>query len=204
MKTPTKSIAIFLVLLALAAVSGYVFVTRYIEGLTVKTTEAKEEVEKLEVKLGHVKGLRQAAQDTNDDRVKIESYIVQPGGSVSFITELEKVASSIGLTYTTDRIESRNTPELDAQGKEQLVISFNVQGYWSPVFKFLKLVESMPYSLMVEKVDLFAQDIVKTITVPVVTGTSTGTNTPEVKQTVVREGVWKANLLFTVVKVKEN
>ncbi len=199
MKSNTKTLSIFFVTLAVLSVASFVYGTRYIEGLISGATELKEDIEKLQVKAGHLKALHQAAQDTNDDKVKINSYIVQAGGSVPFITELENLASNIGLDYNTDRIETKSLPELDAQGKELLSISFTAKGTWTPVFKFIKLVESMPYSINIQKIDLFASVADKKVVVDVgTTSTTTVTRAP------LKENNWKVVILFDVVKNKEN
>ncbi|MBU3668781.1 MAG: hypothetical protein FGM57_02320 [Candidatus Taylorbacteria bacterium] len=206
MNKTTRTISIISIILAISAVSGYIYVTRYIEGLTQKTVETKDELEILNVRLGHLKALHQAAQDTNDSKAKIGSYLIKSGGSVPFITEFEQLASSIGLTYTTDRIESRGVPDLETHQKELLVVSFTVNGYWSSVFKFIKLVELMPYSLVIERIELTTQDVSKKEGVVLTKdlGTTTASTTPEVQRVVSKESIWKANILFTVVKNKDN
>jgi hypothetical protein len=199
MKSNTKTISIFFITLAILSVASFVYGTRYIEGLISRATELKGDIEKLQVKVGHLKALHQAAQDTNDDKAKINSYIVQAGGSVPFITELENLASNIGLDYNTDRIETKSAPDIDLQGKELLSISFTASGPWSSVFKFIKLVESMPYSINIQKIDLFASVADKKVVIDV--GTTSTTTATRVS---VKENNWKAVILFDVVKNKEN
>lgn len=194
MKSTTKTITILFVTLALISVSGFIYGAKYIEGLISKATQSKEEIEKLQVKIGHLKALHQAAQDTNNDKAKINSYIVQEGGSVSFITELEQLALNLGLNYNTDRIESESAPDLDPQGKELLAVSFMVQGTWSNVFKFIKMVELMPHSISIEKVDLFALVGDKRSIIDVAATSSKISN---------KENIWKSVILFKVVKSKE-
>lgn len=200
MRSNTKTVTILFVTLAILSVVSFVYGVKYIEGLINKATESKEEIERLQAKIGHLRSLHQAAQDTNDDKAKINSYIIQSGGSVVFITELEQLASNIGLEYNTDRIESASEPELDIQGKELLTVSFTVNGAWSSVFKFIKLVEAMPYSITIEKVDLFAA-VPDKKTINTIVGT---TSTSTVQRVVTKENEWKAVILFDVVKNKEN
>ena len=198
MKSTTKTITILFISLAVLSVGLFVYSAKYIEGLISRATEAKDEIERLQVKAGHLRSLHQAAQDTNDDKAKINSYIIQSGGSVAFITEL---AGNIGLDYNTDKIESKSVPDLDSQGKELLTVSFTVTGKWNSVFKFVKLVESMPYSIYIEKVDLFAQGIDKKIAP---TSSLATTSTTTVAKISSKENDWKAVILFDVVKNKEN
>ncbi len=198
MKTTTKTIFIIVTFLTLVCVGGYAYVTQYVSGLTQKTTEVKDQIDQLEAELGHLQALHNAAQNSSDEKAKINSFVIQPGESVNFITKLEQLAGSRGLVYSTDRIETKGSIDLDLYQKELLQVSFMVFGEWSEVYRFIKLTESLPYAITIERVELTTT---KSDFSNVANVRSVSTSTKNIKS---GENLWKMNILFDVVKTKDN
>lgn len=213
MKSATRNLFVMMIIVAIAALVGYGYATKYVSSLITKTSEAKFDIDNLEIQFNHLTALRKAAENTSEESSKISSYIVRSGGSVDFITNIEQVAAASGLVYNTDRIEAINNPELDIGQKELLEVSFSVSGNWSSLIRFLKLVENMPYGIKILRFELTSlgdpkSDIAKIISTASATGSSTATTTASstvIKKTpAVKENKWKAVVLFNVVKVKDN
>jgi hypothetical protein len=210
MKSATKNFFILMLIVAIAAIVGYGYTTSYVSGLISKTSEAKDEIDNLEIQYNHLKALHKAAENTSDESSKIASYIVRSGGSVDFITNIEQVAAAGGLVYNTDKIEAISTPELDFGQKELLEVSFSVTGNWTSLIRFLKLVENMPYGIKIQRFELTSlgdakADIAKINSVSVgANGTSTASTTPVKKVNSSKENKWKAVVMFDVVKIKDN
>jgi hypothetical protein len=203
MKTNTKNTFIITLVLALIAIFGYGYLVHYVRGLTDKTSGAKDAIDRLEVELGRLKSLHNAATNTSDEKDKISSYIVQGGDSVSFITNMENLASSQGVQYATDKIETKNTPDLDTSNKELLSVTFSVQGNWSAVYKFLRLVESMPYAFILERVTLTTDKSGSMLSFKSDQRSSASSTTVDTVGSM-QSGIWKMVLVFNVVKVKDN
>jgi hypothetical protein len=213
MKSATRNLFVIMIIVAVAALAGYAYVTKYVSGLISKTSEAKFDIDNLEIQFNHLTALRKAAENTSEESSKISSYIVRSGGSVDFITNIEQVAAASGLVYNTDRIEAINNPELDIGQKELLEVSFSVSGNWSSLVRFLKLVENMPYGIKILRFELTSlgdtkSEIAKIISASPVVGSSTASTTASStavrKTSTVKENKWKASVLFNVVKVKDN
>lgn len=210
MKSGTKNFFICMLIVALSTVVAYGYVTKYVSSLITKTSETKEEIDNLEVKYDHLKSLHKAAENTSDESAKISSYIVRSGGSVDFISNIEQVAAAGGLVYNTDRIEAVVSPELDSVQKELLEVSFTATGNWSSLFRFLKLIENMPYGIKIQRFELTSladkkTDIANTLLVSEVsTGTTTASSTVAKKISTTKENRWKAVVLFDVIKNKDN
>ncbi len=211
MNNTTKNLYIVMLIVALCAVGGYVYATRYVSGLTQKTSDTKEEIDNLEAKYNHLQALHKAAANTSDEKGKISSYIVRPGGSVDFITNIEQVAAASRLSYNTDRIEAKDVPELGDSQKELLEVAFSASGNWSDLVRFVKLVELMPYGMKIQRVE-FTSLGKAPVAVSKVTASDIGnggaagvaTSTMVIDKSSGRENRWNASILFDVVKNKDN
>ncbi len=185
-----------MIALALLFVGGIVYATHYIAGLAHKTEELKKYISEKQVIYKQAESLQKVAASAVDQKVKIASYFVPAGNAVGFISDLEKTASNFGLEYTTQNIDQQNSDELNNQGKELLRLTFSAKGSWSAVMRLLKAVETLPYGLQIDKIDLdtppegvlAAQVEVGSSTVAVGAG----------------KKVWTVTLLFSVIKTKDN
>ncbi len=193
MNSKTTQLLIGLSLLALVAVAGYAYASSYVSSLNEKTTLLRNDIQYSELKRRQLDVLRRAVADTGDEKEKIASYFIASGGAVSFVSSLESMASRGGLAYSTNSIETRSQPELDAQGKELLHIVFSASGSWSSVMKLISLIETLPYSVNIEAVDLTAEG--SAAMQPEVSGSSTPA-APSVGR------IWKAAITFSVIKIK--
>lgn len=188
MNNKTTQIAILMIALTLASFGGYMYATRYIGSLTEKTSKLKSDIELAEIKNRNLQTLQRAAQNTGDEKEKITSYFVGKDGAVSFVSEIEGLAAASNLKYTTDTIETTNLPELEGQGKELLHVVFTSNGSWNNTVKFLSLLESLPYSMRIEKLDFDSARL----------DAAAGTSTPASSRS------WKMTINFSVVKIKDN
>lgn len=199
-----------MLVLALTTVVGYGYATNYVSELINKTSDTKDEIDNLEIRYNHLKALHKAAENTSDEGAKISSYIIRSGGSVDFITNIEQIAAANGLTYNTDKIEAISTPELNVGQRELLEVSFSVTGNWSPLMRFLKLVENMPYGIKIQRFELTSLADIKTEIIKNTPVSESTDKTVIASSTSVRkiytnkENKWKATVLFDVVKNKDN
>ena len=196
----TSHIFILCAVGALICVGGYIYGAQYVSSLAEKTIANKKEVELSEIRYRHLQSLERAAADTGEEKTRINNLLVQPGGAIKFVTEIESLAASHGLDYNTDVIDVRSVPELDTQNKEQLLVSFSATGRWSNVFKLIKLVETLPYLIQFEKINLV---MVGTVQPQSTSAATTGTSTPAVSAEVRTEKTWKVTLMFYAIKVKD-
>lgn len=193
MKTKTSQLLIIAAVIAAAFVGAYVYATEHIAGLTKETAALRENIVNQQITYQHAENLQKAIQSAADQKVKIAGYFLPAGGAIDFISTLEQTAGSFGLTYNTQSISEESTDELAPQNKELLHVTFSARGSWSKVMRLLKAIESLPYGLRVDKVDL---DTSADSSVPVTDASST---------VAVKTGrMWTATILFSVVKTKDN
>lgn len=206
MKNKTNTYLILAIVLAGGSVTGLWYFSEYVNGLTEKTSLLKEQVETQELKIRRDQILSKSAQNTNIERQQLASYFIKQNASIDFISSVENTASNLGLSYNTNQIDNSTTENLSSQNKELLKISMTVSGKWSSVIKFLRYIETMPYSVKVEKVYLStdieatAQDSSSTVS-----PSNTADKNAKVAATPTQKGSsWKLQVSFSVIKIKDD
>ena len=150
-KTTQKLITVSV--LAVLAICGYFYFTYYIDSLTQKTSELKNDIQVSEIKYTRLESLRKATENTSDQKSKIGELFVGQSDAVNFIGKIENLAKDAGLAYVTKSVETEPLPG-DDQSKELITINMNTTGLWSNTVKFLKLIETLPYSLKINSLRL--------------------------------------------------
>lgn len=154
MKSNSKKYLIICSILAVISVVGYIFFTNYIAGLTDKTSALKSDIDLNQIKYFRLESLRKATENTSDQKQKITDLFVSTNKAVDFIGEVEGLAKASNLSYSTKSIENSDAGNLSEQNKDLLTITISTTGSWSNTIKFIRLIETLPYSVKVESVDL--------------------------------------------------
>lgn len=189
MKRKTNTYLIILTILGVAITAGYVYLSFYIAGLTDKTAEIKTEIETMRIKLAHARKLNVSAEKTADERKKVMSYFLEQRQVIDYVTSLESVADSFGLMYTTNSIENTDSDTLSPNNKELLKVSMSLTGKWSSLIRYLSYIESLPYAVHIDKLDI----------------STGGTNsTTVIASSTNKEPSWSMSLIFSTIKNKEN
>lgn len=192
-----------MIALALLFVGGILYGTYYIAGLSQRTEVLKQYISEKQVIFKQAESLQKVAVSAVDQKVKIASYFVPEGNAVGFISDLEKTAAKFGLEYSTQNIDQQNSDELNSQGKELLRMTFSVKGSWSAVMRLLKAIETLPYGLRIDKIDIDTSPDAPPVALaapsedgsvpPAVLNANTG-----------KANRWSAIIMFSAVKTKDN
>lgn len=205
MKTRTNIQVIFSLCVALIAVSGFVFSSYYINGLTEKTSSLQGEIETKQIKIKRIQNLNKSAEKTNADREKLVNYFVESNKAIDFVSELEGVASKFGLQYSTNSIENIEMENLSVQNKQLLRINMTLSGGWRTILTYLLYIESLPYALNIEKLEMLSEGVPINLQAKTqiegVEASSTKLMPIDTKTTV--DSKWKMAITFSVVKVKD-
>lgn len=95
--------------------------------------------------------LKRLAQETEDERALLSSsFFRSEGDSISFLGEIETLATTLGLSFKTDTLEKIE----DKEKGEFVKISFVYEGKKDTVMHFSKLLEVAPYHSRVESLQL--------------------------------------------------
>lgn len=194
MKGQTNTYLILVILLTTFSVGSYTYFNWHISKLTNKIVEVKSSVENKQIKLRYIELVNSSAEKTVEERKRISDYFIKSDGSVSFVSYVEHVALSLGLKNSTNSIESIQVGTLIEQNRELLRINMTLSGDWLSLAKFIAFIESLPYSVKIDRIDLLngttttpvsTQDEVKTLKKPINKGTG-----------------WNMSVTFSVVKIK--
>lgn len=202
MKNKTNTYVILASLLTLLSIGGFVYMVNYIDGLTQKSALLFGEIEIKEAKLRNIQNINKSAEKTTEDRETIMNHFVKADSSIDFVSMLELTAANFALKHSINSIENTEMENLATQDKQLLRISMTLTGGWRNVLKFLTYVESLPYALYIEKVELSSEGGVADVT-STVASTQSASSTGENKTLVARQSNWKLNITFSVVKVKD-
>ena len=206
MKNKTNTYLILAIILAGGSATGLWYFSSYINGLTEQTSILREQVETQELKIRRDQILSKSAQNTNIERQQLASYFIKPNASIDFVSSVENTASNLGLSYNTNQIDNSTTDNLSSQNKELLKINMTVSGRWSNIIKFLRYIETVPYSIKIDKADLSA-DIgtdVQDSTVVLNTPNATDKNTKLSAIPAQKGSSWKLQISFSVIKIKDD
>lgn len=219
MNSKTNIQLIFSLCVALVAGVGFVFSSYYINGLTEKTSTLQEEIETKEIKIKRIQNVNKSAEKTNMDREKLANFFIDSNKAIDFVSMLESQASKIGLQYVTNSIENVEMENLSIQNKQLLRISMSLSGGWRSILTYLLYIESLPYALNVEKMELASEGVATPNTQTgaqvgaqggvradsmgstSLAGTSSTKSVPVVRNQT--DSRWKLGITFSVVKVKD-
>ena len=85
-------------------------------------------------------------KDTEDRRKKLVSYTLDKDEEVDFIERVEKIARDNGINADVQASEERFFKDKkDKDGAMALKLSISYAGSWSNAFRFLLLLENIPY-----------------------------------------------------------
>ncbi|MCF7865753.1 MAG: type 4a pilus biogenesis protein PilO [Candidatus Pacebacteria bacterium] len=198
MKNKTNTSLILISIITLCVVGCFYYVVTYVSSLSQKSADLKGEIESKQIKINHIQNVNKSAEKTSGDAVKIMEHFIKPDGSIDFISSVESAAADFSLKYNTNSIENVEYEELSSQGKQILKISMSLSGGWKNILKFLTYIESLPYAVRVDKVEMSSGVAVEN------TETSTVDSSGKASlKAVPTEISWKLSIIFSVVKIKE-
>lgn len=154
MKKNNTQFLILSSLLAILFVAGFFFVVDQVNNVNEKTDALKTELVDAQVKLLKAESLRRVALSGEDEIEKIEKFVVNAGGEVEAVQQIEGLARASGLTYTTEFIIAKDHLTLSSQHKELLNIVITTTGGWRATEKFTALIENLPYNVKIDGVDM--------------------------------------------------
>lgn len=114
--------------------------------LNQQTTDLGAQVER-------ILSLRQNANST-DESTSLDTYFVDSKGALGFVKYVEDLAVSSGLISKVEVFVEQSDSELEKSGAEYLRTAVKTTGSLKNSRTFLSLIESLPYNVKIERVDL--------------------------------------------------
>jgi hypothetical protein len=148
-----KNILSFCIAIALFCIGGlgYFFMYFTITSVVAETSTILAEVDKAEEKNQELVTLKKTISTSEEDRQTLSSYFVTDDTIVIFLENLE----ALGATSNTEvKISSvtQNTED------KKLSVAISSVGGFGNVFRFLELIEQVPYATEVKTLSLATRD----------------------------------------------
>ncbi len=124
----------------------------------VSVSSQGQEVKRLELTMAEQNAKELAARSiteiiskTQDSRDKLSRYFVTEKDTINFITDIESLAASLGVSIETTSLEIL-PGQTGARG--QLKTSFAVEGDRTAIKNFIKAIENLPYHSTVPELEI--------------------------------------------------
>lgn len=147
-----RNIFIFSIILVVIAVSVYAFVFIMIRAENIKISELRGDINTVLGKEQQLKSSQNIVSDTESVRRELDSYFISKGGVVDFLEKIESFGSDANVLVEVKSVE------IEAIGESKLIDHLNIivsaEGDWSDVFYFLNLIESQPFSISTNRMNL--------------------------------------------------
>jgi hypothetical protein len=151
MSAKTKKIFFITLCIAIAAVSALVLFFFEIRSQAQLLEEQVKILNENNTKESAFVRLKRLAQETEDDRTALtSSFFKSEGDSISFLGEVEALATTLGLSFETEMLEKIQ----DKEKREFVKMGFVFEGKKETVINFSKLLEVAPYHSRLESLQL--------------------------------------------------
>jgi len=109
----------------------------------------KDQIINVRQKIANVEKEKNLFAEIEKDARKVESFIVAKDGVVDFVERVEKLGENLNL-----KTETRSIATESAAIQERLNVILSAEGSWQNVFRFIKLLELLPFNVSVKDVGL--------------------------------------------------
>lgn len=152
MTTKTKNILALSILLAVFSVGALSFFIYKINSQGILLEEQVKELSENTTKERSYLRLQRSVMETESERASLaSSFFKQEGDSITFLSEVETLASALGLSLKTEGLDKVVDKET---GKEFVKISFVYSGQKDTVYKFSRLMEFVPNHSVIDSLSL--------------------------------------------------
>jgi len=100
----------------------------------------------------NIRAIEKVLKDTVYERSLLDSYVIEPEGSINFIEFVEKLGLQNGVSLEIHTIEPSSWSGANGELLEALTLQLTATGSWANVYNFFSSVELMPYLTKIERV----------------------------------------------------
>lgn len=90
-------------------------------------------------------------EETQDERAALSYFVLTEGSVINFITDIEKIAASLGLEFNTQTITPEETKD---KNFDELSMKFSFSGTQSSVEKMISVFETIPHHSYIRELNL--------------------------------------------------
>jgi hypothetical protein len=196
-----RTLIIVFIILVLGMLAAYYYFFRQVENTGEKVSVLSNETTSLVSEESNLNSLRAVFSATTNEREKINSYFIQSDGAVDFLTTIENLATFAGLSNETQSVTTEEDSPT-SNTREWLHITFKTKGTWQNTYYFISLLESLPYNLVIHKIDLIATGGTGTLDLsgPTLNLSNSSSTTPTPPK--IKSSLWEGTYDFSVKKFK--
>lgn len=153
-----RTICILLAVLASAGIFGcYVFFT-LIKSAVERAYTAEAAIVIQSAKKEQFQLIKSVLSEINPDIRSLSARLVDTEGTIAIIESVESLGRSIGMEAKINSVGVKGADPKSKDAKNQttenLLLNFSVSGPWDKVYRFLKIVEHLPYKTSIQNVSL--------------------------------------------------
>ena len=125
----------------------FIFLYGQIKSNTVKSEQTMTEVEAHISKREEIRSLDSSLRAIQDDKTKLEQHFVASSDVVPFLDSVEAAAPKVDAHAQVISVDV-------AQDNSGLLVSLDVTGSFSGVYRFITILENFPYELEFESINM--------------------------------------------------
>jgi hypothetical protein len=156
--TPKNKVLLFALLSACAAGAAVGGMHYLVKAKQTALQSERDAVRALEAEESADRAVRSLVRDTEDRRAELERRFIFSAGIVDFLEELESLATVTGAQVSIRAVDEGEGAVALTRSKTlthpNLTVSLTAEGTWSAVYHTLVALESLPYAVRVEQVNL--------------------------------------------------
>lgn len=150
----TKKIVAVLFILNMAIFGSYGFLFLDVKKINKNSADLVNEIESLENREDRLRSIKNLITYTKKEREQITGFFVQPAGSIDFIETVESLGRIAGVKIEIGSVGVEAVKSKIGSSTESLRLALKTEGVWSDTIHFLSLLESAPFKLSFETVNL--------------------------------------------------
>lgn len=151
-----KGLLAIVLLLNVAAVGWYFFLFIEVKAKNERVSDLVNRIDAETTAENLQNSVKALVAQTAPQRVKLNSYVIEKDGAVSFIELLERVGDDVGVAVAIESVERSERAETPAV--EELRLALKATGAWSGVVRFMGLLELLPYEARISQAALSKKD----------------------------------------------
>jgi Tfp pilus assembly protein PilN len=150
----TKQALVVAALIAVVALAANYVLFQQIRSKSESIGQLSTEITAKRQQKQRLNAMESLVKQTKEKRARLDSYFVGSDAIVPFLEQLEGFGSSTGAEVAVDSV---SRPQRDGDGPiEPLQLTLSAQGEWGDVYHLFRLLETLPYSVTVDRASLSA------------------------------------------------
>ncbi len=150
----TRRYFVFSVLLMLLALGMYGYLFYIVQSAEKEAAILENENTALAKREESIGDIRKSLAAVTDSRAALNSYIIESADIVPFLETIEKYGRDVGVATAIDNVAL-------SEDKKTLTVNLSGEGDYEDVYRFIALLEAMPYEITIPTAEIQSQNASK-------------------------------------------